>query len=153
VISMARVILEEQPTYTFEHTLTIRFTDVNMAAHLATEALVGMLQEARAQALHQLGFDAFSLGVKNVGFAIADLAVNFKQEGALFETLQIESKFGDFGRRSMRLYHRITRAGELLALAEAGLVCFDYAVRQPVPIPGRFLAALEKHQTSTEKPS
>ena len=96
---------------------------------------------------------AFSLGVKNVGFAIADLAVNFKQEGALFETLQIENKFGDFGWRSMRLYHRITRADELLALAEAGLVCFDYAVRQPVPIPGRFLAALEKHQTSTEKPS
>jgi hypothetical protein len=37
---------------------------------------------------------------------IADLLVNFKEEGALFDKLVIESHFGDFSRRSMRLYHR-----------------------------------------------
>ena len=63
---MARVTLEEQADYEFSHTLTIRFTDVNLAAHLATEALVGMLQEARAHALRQMGFSSMNLGAENV---------------------------------------------------------------------------------------
>ncbi|MFC1879294.1 acyl-CoA thioesterase [Chloroflexota bacterium] len=147
---MARVTLEEQPSYTFQHTLSIRFTDINLAAHLATESLVGMLQEARAQALRQMGFDSLDLGVDNVGFAIADLVVNFRREGAVFEPLKIESHFGDIGQRSLRLYHRVTCDSELLALAETGLVCFDYRARQSVPIPDRFLSELEKHQILME---
>ena len=147
---MARVILEEQPFYAFRHLLTVRFTDVNMAAHLATDALVGLLQEARAQALREIGFAALNLGVENVGLVIADLAVNFKQEGAAFDRLKIESHFDDFGPRSMRLYHRVTRDGELLALAETGLVCFDYAARQPAPIPEPFRTAIHSKQKTME---
>jgi len=143
---MARVTLEECPHYEFSHSLTVRFTDVNLAAHLATDALVGLLQEARSQALRKLGFSSLNLGQENIGLVIADLVVNFRQEGGAFDILQIESHFGDIGKRSMRLFHRITRDSDLLALAETGLVCFDYETRQPAPIPERFFAALKEHQ-------
>jgi acyl-CoA thioesterase FadM len=143
---MARATLDEQSNYEFSHTLNVRFTDVNMAAHLATDSLVGLLQEARSQALRKLGFSSLDLGAVNVGLVIADLVVNFKREGSIFDTLQIESHFGDFGTRSFRVFHRITRTGELLALAETGMVCFDYARRQPTPIPDPFLVALQNHQ-------
>jgi acyl-CoA thioesterase FadM len=143
---MPRVRLEEQPNYRFRHTVAVRVTDTNLGGHLATEALVGLLQEARAHALRQLGFSSLDLGQANVGLVIADLAVSFRQEGAVFDLLEIESHFGDIGRRSLRQYYRITRNGELLALAETGLVCFDYVDRQPVPIPKPFLLALEEHR-------
>ena len=143
---MARVILETQPNYEFSHALNVRFTDVNMAAHLATDSLVGLLQEARAQALCKLGFSSQDLGTANVGLVIADLVVNFKREGEIFDNLQIESHFDDSSTRSFRVFHRITRAGELLALAETGMVCFDYGRRQPAPIPEPFLVALQNHQ-------
>jgi acyl-CoA thioesterase FadM len=148
---MTRITLEECPYYEFSHSLTIRFTDVNLAAHLATDALVGLLQEARAQALRKMGFSSLNLGEEKIGLVIADLVVNFRQEGAAFDTLQIESHFGDIGKRSMRLYHRITRESELLALAETGLVCFDYAARQPTPIPEQFISALKDQQGAMEK--
>jgi acyl-CoA thioester hydrolase len=143
---MPRVKLTEQPSYEFRHTLTVRFTDVNQGGHLATEALVGLLQEARAHLLCELGFGALDLGADQIGLVITDLAVNFFREGAVFDQLKIESHVGDIGQRSFRLYHRITRGREMLALAETGIVCFDYAVRQPVPIPEPFLFALEEHQ-------
>jgi acyl-CoA thioesterase FadM len=143
---MPRVTLEEQPGYAFRHELSVRLTDTNLGGHLATEALVGLLQEARAHALRELGFDSLDLGQANVGLVIADLAVNFRREGTVFDRLEIESCFGNVGRRSFRHYYRVTRDGELLALAEAGLVCFDYTARQPVPIPEPFLLALEEHR-------
>ena len=142
---MPRVTLEEQPSYQFRHDLSVRLTDTNLGGHLATEALVGLLQEARAHALRELGFHSLDLGQANVGLVIADLAVSFRQEGAVFDRLAIESHFGDIGRRSFRHYYRVTRDGELLALAETGLVCFDYAAREPAPIPEPFLLALEEH--------
>jgi acyl-CoA thioesterase FadM len=64
----------------------------------------------------------------------------------MFDRLAIESHIGEIGRQSFRFYHRITHDGELVALAETGVVCFDYSVRQPVPIPGSFLLALEEHR-------
>jgi acyl-CoA thioesterase FadM len=143
---MPRVQLKEQHSYEFCHTMAIRVTDTNLAGHLATEALVGLLQDARAQALRQLGFSSLDLGVPNVGLVVADLAVSFRQEGAAFDLLEIESHFGDIGYRSFRLYHRIMRHGHLLALAETGLVCFDYTARRPSPIPEPFLLALKERR-------
>jgi YbgC/YbaW family acyl-CoA thioester hydrolase len=143
---MPRLKLEEQPRYEFCHALTVRLTDTNLGGHLATEAMVGLLQEARAQALRQLGFSSLRLGKANVGLAVADLAVSFQKEGALFDRLAIESHIGEIGQRSLRFYYRITRDGELLALAETGVVCFDYSVRKPVPVPESFLLALEEHR-------
>jgi acyl-CoA thioesterase FadM len=143
---MPRVELAELPHYGFRHTLSVRFTDINPGGHLATEALVGLLQEARARVLRQLGFDGRDVGAPGTGLVIADLAVNFCQEGALFDRLVIESHVGDIGRRSMRMYHRVTRDGTVLALAETGLVCFDYTQRRPAPIPEPLLTALKEQQ-------
>jgi YbgC/YbaW family acyl-CoA thioester hydrolase len=143
---MPRVLLAEQPSYDHRCTLGVRFTDTNQGGHLATEALVGLLQHAREQALREIGFSALGLGAEHVGLVVADLAVNFRREAAAFDRLDIECHAGDFGTRSFRFFYRITCNGELLALAETGLVCFDYAVRQPVPIPPPFLRALKEHQ-------
>jgi YbgC/YbaW family acyl-CoA thioester hydrolase len=142
---MPRVSLEAQPSYAFRHDLAVRVTDTNLGGHLATEGLVGLLQEARAQALRQLGYSSLDLGQAGVGLVVADLAVSFQREAEAFDPLQIECQIGDIGRRSFRLYYRITCDGELLALAETGLVCFDYTVRQPAPIPQPFLRALKEH--------
>jgi acyl-CoA thioesterase FadM len=141
-----RVELKEQPSYEFCHALTVRFTDINQGGHLATQALVGLLQEARAQVLRQLGFGSLDLGVPNVGLVVADLAISFRQEGSAFDLLEIDSHVGDIGRRSFRIFNRVNRDGELLALAETGLVCFDFTTRQSVPIPESFLQALKEQR-------
>ena len=42
---MPRVKLEEQPTYEFNHTLTVRVTDLNYGNHLSNDAVIRLSEE------------------------------------------------------------------------------------------------------------
>lgn len=143
---MPRVKLKEQPVYEFTHTVTVRVTDLNYGKHLANDAVVGLIGEARVQALHQLGLNEFDLGDGQTGLILADLVVNFNAEGFLFDTLQIDSHIGDISRKSFRLFYRITKESQHLALAETGIITFNYAERQAVSIPEAFLEALNRYK-------
>ena len=142
---MPRVKLTEQPTYEFSHTLHVRVTDLNYGSHLSNDAVVRLVHEARVHLLRQLGCKELDLGDGQTGFIMGDLAVNFKQEGFLFDELTVQSHVGDITEKSFRLFHRICRNSETLALAETGLVTFDYKARDIVPVPAVFLQALEAY--------
>ena len=140
--AMPRVKLKEQPTYEFSHEVSVRVTDLNYGAHLANNALVGMISEARAQLFHNLGCSEFDLGDQRTGIIMGDLVVNFKAESLLFDTLQIDSHLGEVNRKGFRIFHRFTRNKQLVALAETGIVTFDYGERRSTPIPKTFLRTL-----------
>ena len=148
---MPRIKLQEQPTYEFEHTLTVRVTDLNYGGHLANTAVVGLVHEARVQLLRTLGCSEFNLGDDQTGLVIGDLVVNFRAEGFLTDTLRIESHIGEISVKSFRVFHRICRENSLLALVETGLITFDYARRKAAPVPKTFLQKLEAYQHSGER--
>lgn len=149
---MPRVKLTEQPHYEFTHTLTVRVTDLNYGAHLANNAVIELIHEARAQLFRTLGFIETNLGDGQTGIIMGDLAVNFKQEGFLFDELTIHSHLGEFSHQSFRLFHKIMRADSILALVETGLVAFDYSARKIAPIPAPFVQALERYQRQNHQP-
>jgi acyl-CoA thioesterase FadM len=62
----------------------------------------------------------------------------------MFDTLRVESHIGEKSPDGFRVFHRITRARQLVALAEVGLVGFDLSTRATVPIPDAFSGALER---------
>ena len=139
---MPRVKLEEQPTYEFTYTVTVRVTDLNYGNHLANDAIIGLISEARVQLLRELGLSEFDLGDGQTGLILADLVVNYQAEGFLFDSLQIDSHVGDISRKSFRIFHRITKEEQPVALAETGIITFNYAERQAVSIPEAFLKAV-----------
>lgn len=141
---MPRIKLKPQPAYEFQHRLSVRVTDLNYGAHLANNAVVELIHEARVQLLRQLGLSEHNLGDGQTGIIMGDLVVNFKQEGFLGDELCVESHIGEVAGKGFRLFHRITRGTELLALAETGIVCFDYAARKIAPIPPEFLQAIKR---------
>jgi acyl-CoA thioesterase FadM len=143
---MPRVKLEEQPRYEFCYEVTLQVRDINYGGHLGNDALIGLLHEARLNLLRGLGCSEMNLGDSQTGIIIADLAVNYKAEGFMFDRLQIESHIGEISRTGFRVFHRLRRTETLLALAETGLVTFNYNRRQIVPVPENFLAALEQYQ-------
>jgi acyl-CoA thioesterase FadM len=53
--------------------------------------------------------------------------------------------------KSFRLFHRIRRAEQVIALVETGLVAFDYQTHQVVKLPGEFLAALENYRVERSR--
>lgn len=142
---MARIKLEEQPAYEFQYPVVVQITDINYGGHLGNDALVRLIHEARVHLLYLLGCREFDLGDGQTGLIIADLVVNFKAESFLFDPLRIDSHVGEFSRTSFRLFHRATRNGELIALAETGLVSFNYAGRKSVSVPAAFKQALAEY--------
>ena len=143
---MPRVILTELTTYEYCHRLTVRATDINYACHLGNEALLGLVHEARSQFIARLGFDTMVVKTNQVGLIIADLAINFKSEAFIHDSLEVNCQFGEVQERSVRLFSCIRRTGQVIALIETGLVAFDYQAHKVVQLPEDFLAALEKYR-------
>jgi acyl-CoA thioesterase FadM len=141
---MPRIKLQEQPAYEFHYEVTVQVRDINYGGHLGNDALVGLLHEARIHLLYQLGLSEKNLGDGQTGLVMADLDVNFIGEGFLLETLCIESHIGEIAGHGFRIFHRITKADKLLALAETGLVTFDYAKQKVASLPTSFRRALDR---------
>lgn len=139
---MPRIKLHEQPRYEFCYEVTLQVRDINYGGHLGNDALVGLLHEARINLLNRLGCSEMDLGDGQTGIIMADLAVNFKEEGFMLDRLQIDSHIGEISQRSFRIFHRITKGGSILALAETGFVAFNYAIRAIAPVPAAFIEAL-----------
>jgi acyl-CoA thioesterase FadM len=148
-----RIKLQEQPFYEFYYEVTVQVRDINYGGHLGNDALVGLIHEARFNLLHRLGLSEKNLGDGQTGIIMADLAVNFKGEGFLLDTLCIESHIGEMSEmtlRGFRVFHRVSKDDLLLALAETGIVAFNYRDRKVASIPDAFLQALDEYQLATK---
>ena len=146
---MPRLNLDELPSYEFQHHLTVRATDINYAGHLGNEALLGLVHEARSQFLMRLGFDTIVKKENQFGLIIADMAINFRAEAFAGDLLTIDCQIDEQGQKSFRLYHRIRRGDQAIALMETGIVAFDYQISRAVPLPEAFLIGLKNFRSAS----
>jgi acyl-CoA thioester hydrolase len=135
---MPRLKLQEQPEYEFRYHVTLQVRDLNYGAHLSNDAVVGLLHEARLNLLRGLGLSEMDLGDGQTGLIMGDLAVNFKAEGFLFDSVRIDSHIDEISRNSFRIFHRMVRGEAVLVLAETGFVAFNYAQRRVAAVPEAF---------------
>ncbi len=142
---MPRIKLQEQLTYEFRYEVILQVRDINYSCHLSNDALVGLIHEARINLLVSLGFSEMNLGDSQTGIILADLAINFKAEGFMLDKLCLESHIGEIARHGFRIFHRISKEDKTLALAETGIVAFNYADRKIAPIPEAFIQAWQCH--------
>jgi len=91
---------------------------------------------------HVTGFTELDLGDGVTGVIMSDLAVNYKAEAQMFDELTIDTHVGEFSRNSFRTFHRVTKGDLVVALAESGLVTFNYTTRKLAPVPEVFLKTL-----------
>ena len=139
---MPRMKLHPLETYRFSTRLSVRVTDLNRADHLSAYALVGMLDEAYAQFVIDLSLGGAGFGAPNVSSINAELQVNYQGEGKLHDELTIDMGVGEIGGKGFRLHYRVTCGERAIALAEVGVVCFDYVVKKPIAVPVEFIEAL-----------
>jgi acyl-CoA thioesterase FadM len=68
---------------------------------------------------------------------MGDVVIVYKGEAFAGDVLRFEVAAGDPLRHGFRLFFRVTRPkdGSLIALAENGMVCFDYESRSIQPLP------------------
>ncbi len=142
---MSRIKLNEQYSYEFKYTLTVQAHHLNYAGHLGHSAIIDMVWEARSNMFRGLGISEGDLGDGKTGIIMGDLVVNFKSEAFIFDKLVIESHVNDFHKSSFRIFHRITKGENLVALVETGFITFNYSLGKIVQIPQSFMMVLEKY--------
>jgi acyl-CoA thioester hydrolase len=121
----------------------VEVTDLNYGNHLGNDALVGIIHRARVHFLDQLGASEHNLGDGETGILMADLIVNYKGEGFLFDRLSVEGSIGKVRSKGFRMFHRITaEQGRVIALAETGIVAYNYQKRKVVRIPESFVSKI-----------
>ncbi len=143
---MPAIKLKTAFNYEFQYKTKINIRDINYGGHLGNDSLVGILHEARLDLLNKMGFTELDLGDGKTGIIMADLVVNFKKEAFLLDEIIVHSHIEEISNASFRIFHKITRIKDdaLIALAETGLVCFNYKERSISQVPESFLKKLKE---------
>ncbi|MBO9594290.1 MAG: thioesterase family protein [Niabella sp.] len=141
---MARIKIPLPATFAFSCVIPVRVTDINYGGHVGNDALLGMIHEARVLFLNRIGYTELSM--EGVGLIMADVAIEFKNEAFMGETLLVSVAAGDFQRVGFDLYYRVEKETEgkkvPVAFAKTGMVCFNYSQRKIAPIPAAALQQL-----------
>lgn len=144
---MARLHLEfPDELFCYVTDMSVRNSDINGARHLANEALVSMVSEARSRFLLANGVD--EIGDNDPGLIVSDLATVYRAEVHAHERLRFEVGVMDLNRYGGDLIFRISRPADdtLVALAKIGFVFFDYANGRVSPMPEAFAARFPQVQ-------
>ncbi len=141
---MARVEIELPETYHFASEISVRIGDINFAGHLAHDALLTLIHEARARLFHEFGYD--ELNVEGLGIIMADAAIVYRSEVRWGESLRFDLAVKDFSGKGCDVVYRITEAssGREVARAKTGIVFFDYEEGEAVAVPDGWRRKFEK---------
>ncbi len=153
---MPRIKLKEQNQYKFEYHTVISVRDLNYGGHLGNDALVGIIHVARLDLLKKLKCDELNLGDGKTSIIMGDLAVNYLNQGFLHDKISIFSHISEIRNSGFRIFHKFIKKNDnpagteskALALAETGIVTFDYKKNKVTGIPDSFLTSLRRYNKS-----
>jgi len=132
---MARVEIRFPKNVLFICDSEVRITDLSAAMHLGFDSLVGIVNDASARFFRRIGLARDSFDGVNTIFA--DLSVVYRSEAHHGDILHIEVAAGDLDKKRLDLLFRVSRreSGREVALAQIGVLFFDYRRRKVVEIP------------------
>ena len=132
---MGRIKIKPLVNYPFKIEIPVRITDLNYGGHLGNDKMLSLVHEARVAFLAQHGFS--ELDCDGVSLILADAVLNYKAEAFAGDRLQFEVAASEPTRKGFRLFYRVSRLsdGQLIALVENGMVCYDYDKREICDLP------------------
>ena len=140
---MPRVSLTPLATYGFTTELTVRTTDLNYGGHLGNDRLLALLHEARVAFLASRNWTEMDCG--GLALSMNEAAMHFKREAFAGDVLSVGVGVAEVGGAGFRLSYLATRKsdGDVIALAETGMVGFNYTAGKVTPLPADVRRQLE----------
>ncbi len=146
---MPRIKLDMPENYSFTTSLTVRINDINYGGHLANEAVLAFIHEARVQFLSYHHYT--ELDVDGSGIIMTDSAIIYRGESFHADILQIDISVQDFTKYGCDFYYLISnkKTAEEIVHAKTGIVFFDYQKRKVSEVPELFKRAIERDAGKT----
>lgn len=135
---MARIRIDMPDNYLFSTEIPIRISDINYGGHLANDAVLKLVHEARVRFLRHYHYT--ELDTEGVGLVISDSAIVYKAEAFWGENVQVDVTVADFNKYGCDFYYLLTNKKTAVEIAHAktGIVFFDFEARKISPIPAGF---------------
>jgi acyl-CoA thioester hydrolase len=141
---MGRLKLSMPSEYLFSTEIEIRINDINYGGHLANDAVLAMVHEARLRFLAE--YDYSEKNIEGAGLIMTDALIIYKSEAFYGERLKIEISIDDVSRLGFDLYYKlynIIKAQEV-ALVKTGFAFFNYDLRKIISTPENFALKFSK---------
>ncbi|WP_274585550.1 thioesterase family protein [Neisseria leonii] len=137
---MPRIRLPSPERILFSTDITVCIGDINYGNHLANDALLRLMHEARLRWLASGGFSETDAG--GCGLIMADAAVQYLAQAYRSDVLRFDLGIGETTRAGFILLAAVRRIGDgtPVALIQNGMVFFDYAAQRTAAMPAAFQA-------------
>ena len=135
---MTRICIRLPSQFAFSTDITLYQSHLNYGGHLDKALLLTVVSEARVRFFKSLGYT--ELDVEGVGILVADAALQYRSEAFHGEVMVVRLGATDLGRKGFDLVwsmNELTTQREV-ARGKTGIVFFDYANHQVVPMPAAF---------------
>jgi YbgC/YbaW family acyl-CoA thioester hydrolase len=139
---MKRLHIEFPGNSIFKTQIKLRITDINYGNHLGNDALISIIHEARVQMLQHFGFSEMDIG--GAGIIMSNLAVQYKSQAFYGDVLLLEMAIDDFSATACTMYYKVSCNDKMIALAQTGIVCYDYAKEKVTALPQVFIKAMQR---------
>jgi len=140
---MARIEIASPKEYIFSTDIPIRISDINRGKHLAHDAVLSIMEEARVRFMRSIGYPEENMD--GVSFIAVDAGIIYKKQGFYGQTLRIEIAVTDFSRKGCDIIYRISNAetGDEMARGKTGMLFFNYREQKVAPVPEAFRKKFE----------
>jgi acyl-CoA thioester hydrolase len=140
---MARIEIASPSKYVYSTDIPIRIGDINRGRHLAHDAVLSIMEEARVRFMRSIGYPEENMD--GVSFITVDAGIIYKKQGFYGQTLRIEIAVVDFSRKGFDIIYRISNAetGDEMVRAKTGMLFFNYREQKVAPVPEAFRQKFE----------
>ena len=142
---MPRIKINLPGDFSFSTTIPVRITDINYGGHVGNDSILSIIHEARVQYLNSFGYE--ELNLDGAGLIMADVMIEFKHELFYGNQVKVSVKATEFTKIAFTLYYKLEALSEgdenkLIAIAQTGMVCYDYTNKKIMAIPETVLSKL-----------
>ncbi|MDD0852826.1 thioesterase family protein [Halobacteriovorax sp. GB3] len=136
---MARVKISIPSNKIYETQLSVRVNDINYGNHLSNDALLRFAHEVRLRFLNELSFD--ELNFYGGGLIMSDAALQYKNEGFLFDQLHCELYIDEITTHGFEFVYKFIRSRDkaTICVVKTGMVFFNYETKKIASCPQGFV--------------
>lgn len=134
---MSRIKIELPESFSFEHIIPVRITDINYGGHVGNDKYLSFLHEARMAWLAKYGYTELSFA--GTGLILSQAVIEYKKELYYGDTIRVQLQATNPVKYGFDLYFCIllqtNDEAVIAAKAMKTMLCYDYNTKGLVTLP------------------
>ena len=126
--------------------IAVRFRDIDALGHVNNAVFFTYLETARVEYMDSVVFDTATRDLSKWGLILAHISCDFKKPIFLDQMVEVGTRIAEMRNSSLLVEQRIEADGQLVALAEAVVVRYDYQAGSSVRISDSFRSRVESFE-------